>query len=102
MRASRPALRQPGRRLLAAVAVTVVAIVVATAGSPALAQFLPPGFDNSPPRPPGSIDRKSTRLNSSHSQIPYAVFCLKKKKQTLQLQRLYPPTDMTSLLLHDI
>src|SRR2546430_11721320 len=24
-------------------------------------------------------DRKSTRLNSSHSQIPYAVFCLKKK-----------------------
>src|SRR5256886_15461406 len=29
-------------------------------------------------------DRKSTRLNSSHSQIPYAVFCLKKKKrQTL-------------------
>src|SRR5688572_31722088 len=27
-------------------------------------------------------DRKSTRLNSSHSQISYAVFCLKKKKQT--------------------
>src|SRR2546430_11478118 len=26
-------------------------------------------------------DRKSTRLNSSHSQISYAVFCLKKKKQ---------------------
>src|SRR2546430_4190301 len=30
-------------------------------------------------RPP---DRKSTRLNSSHSQISYAVFCLKKKKKT--------------------
>src|SRR5256886_4450201 len=34
--------------------------------------------------PPSSwhpaIDRKSTRLNSSHSQISYAVFCLKKKK----------------------
>src|SRR2546430_6244244 len=29
--------------------------------------------------PPG--DRKSTRLNSSHSQISYAVFCLKKKKK---------------------
>src|SRR2546427_3425759 len=29
--------------------------------------------------PPGG-DRKSTRLNSSHSQISYAVFCLKKKK----------------------
>src|SRR2546430_5985546 len=29
-------------------------------------------------------DRKSTRLNSSHSQISYAVFCLKKKKKTTQ------------------
>src|SRR2546430_15069313 len=28
-----------------------------------------------------AIDRKSTRLNSSHSQISYAVFCLKKKKK---------------------
>src|SRR5688572_32714315 len=28
-----------------------------------------------------SVDRKSTRLNSSHSQISYAVFCLKKKKK---------------------
>src|SRR2546430_13030237 len=31
---------------------------------------------------PGEVDRKSTRLNSSHSQISYAVFCLKKKKIT--------------------
>src|SRR5438270_1693733 len=31
---------------------------------------------------PGQRDRKSTRLNSSHSQISYAVFCLKKKKTT--------------------
>src|SRR2546427_3706119 len=31
-------------------------------------------------------DRKSTRLNSSHSQISYAVFCLKKKKTRLALQ----------------
>src|SRR2546427_7697998 len=30
---------------------------------------------------PGRPDRKSTRLNSSHSQISYAVFCLKKKKK---------------------
>src|SRR2546427_13061755 len=29
----------------------------------------------------GELDRKSTRLNSSHSQISYAVFCLKKKKK---------------------
>src|SRR2546430_11874390 len=33
-------------------------------------------------------DRKSTRLNSSHSQISYAVFCLKKKKNTIQVIRL--------------
>src|SRR2546427_2435145 len=33
-------------------------------------------------RPSTPIDRKSTRLNSSHSQISYAVFCLKKKKAT--------------------
>src|SRR2546430_4940018 len=38
-------------------------------------------------------DRKSTRLNSSHSQISYAVFCLKKKKKIQQLTAisdLYP------------
>src|SRR3989440_3183353 len=35
-------------------------------------------------------DRKSTRLNSSHDQISYAVFCLKKKSQ--------PPTDVVALL----
>src|SRR2546430_12915810 len=32
-----------------------------------------------------SQDRKSTRLNSSHSQISYAVFCLKKKKKYMKL-----------------
>src|SRR3712207_6874959 len=32
------------------------------------------------PLPPGYLDRKSTRLNSSHANISYAVFCLKKKK----------------------
>src|SRR2546430_12975275 len=35
-----------------------------------------------PRRRPPRRDRKSTRLNSSHSQISYAVFCLKKKKYT--------------------
>src|SRR3989475_6068960 len=30
---------------------------------------------------PDGVDRKSTRLNSSHSQISYAVFCLKKKSE---------------------
>src|SRR2546430_9816039 len=35
------------------------------------------------------LDRKSTRLNSSHSQISYAVFCLKKKKDQLYEIQLY-------------
>src|SRR2546430_12947033 len=34
-----------------------------------------------PQKRPCAEDRKSTRLNSSHSQISYAVFCLKKKKK---------------------
>src|SRR2546430_8511644 len=37
-------------------------------------------------------DRKSTRLNSSHSQISYAVFCLKKKKQ------IPHPVDITHII----
>src|SRR2546427_8573556 len=36
-------------------------------------------------------DRKSTRLNSSHSQISYAVFCLKKKKKRKNLSSQPPP-----------
>src|SRR3712207_6979497 len=32
--------------------------------------------------PVNNLDRKSTRLNSSHANISYAVFCLKKKKRT--------------------
>src|SRR5690625_7531685 len=36
----------------------------------------------------GSTDRKSTRLNSSHVAISYAVFCLKKKNITLRIQQL--------------
>src|SRR3712207_7997030 len=34
------------------------------------------------PHARGSQDRKSTRLNSSHANISYAVFCLQKKKKT--------------------
>src|SRR5256886_9500661 len=37
-----------------------------------------------------SLDRKSTRLNSSHSQISYAVFCLKKKKHNYAKKRPVP------------
>src|SRR2546429_7354764 len=42
------------------------------------------------------IDRKSTRLNSSHGYISYAVFCLKKKKQYLSTVFLKPLADDTS------
>src|SRR5256885_8630214 len=48
-----------------------------------------------PPSPPGlrwppspRADRKSTRLNSSHLVISYAVFCLKKKNSSLSILRL--------------
>src|SRR2546430_9813437 len=41
-----------------------------------------------------NADRKSTRLNSSHSQISYAVFCLKKKKTYASRRLLVPVDDM--------
>src|SRR2546426_1628070 len=44
-------------------------------------------------RPRSSPDRKSTRLNSSHLVISYAVFCLKKKKESLS-----PPSSTASAL----
>src|SRR2546430_10284965 len=40
------------------------------------------------PRTARRRDRKSTRLNSSHSQISYAVFCLKKKKRSILILRI--------------
>src|SRR2546430_12727826 len=48
----------------------------------------------------GREDRKSTRLNSSHSQISYAVFCLKKKKETYaasSVTRARPSCAVTEL-----
>src|SRR5438034_2513445 len=51
----------------------------------------------SPPPPPGDsvatveVDRKSTRLNSSHTVISYAVFCLKKKKRRIITQEQILP-----------
>src|SRR2546430_4139754 len=50
-----------------------------------------------------AIDRKSTRLNSSHSQISYAVFCLKKKNisprmlDVIYLARLSSPTTTSKV-----
>src|SRR2546428_7951755 len=44
-----------------------------------------------------NADRKSTRLNSSHDQISYAVFCLKKKKN-LQASGVRPRVTLRHLL----
>src|SRR3712207_7649518 len=48
-------------------------------------------FGNTHPYPGGRNpgDRKSTRLNSSHANISYAVFCLKKKKKPITTQLQY-------------
>src|SRR5690349_23902171 len=43
-----------------------------------------------------TADRKSTRLNSSHVEISYAVFCLKKKKRYTNT----PPTPISNTLTH--
>src|SRR2546421_4272078 len=42
------------------------------------------------------VDRKSTRLNSSHDQISYAVFCLKKKRRTYLCTRGSTTSTMPS------
>src|SRR2546421_8133097 len=58
------------------------------------------------PARPAGLDRKSTRLNSSHDQISYAVFCLKKKKKhdrsDLHRSELQSrPDHVERLLLYD-
>src|SRR5690606_42156427 len=56
----------------------IVSTTTRTCGRAAIAIAVP-----ATPSVPGiCTDRKSTRLNSSHVKISYAVFCLKKKKQT--------------------
>src|SRR2546427_6049379 len=72
---------------------TIIAQISPVLGGPSM----PPPSSPPPPStsgftlPPSSpkvenTDRKSTRLNSSHSQISYAVFCLKKKKKKQKLR----------------
>src|SRR2546421_5170890 len=63
-------------------------IFEAMAGLPVTIRLLDPPLHEFLPHTPEElatlakeIDRKSTRLNSSHDQISYAVFCLKKKKK---------------------
>src|SRR2546430_5873610 len=47
-------------------------------------------------------DRKSTRLNSSHSQISYAVFCLKKKNRTIGYNHCRAVHTKGSILQYNI
>src|SRR2546430_10713348 len=49
-----------------------------------------------------AVDRKSTRLNSSHSQISYAVFCLKKKKTTDALFHINSLFDVTCVYVTQV
>src|SRR5688572_31505230 len=48
------------------------------------------------------LDRKSTRLNSSHSQISYAVFCLKKKKKEINTTKFQFPYHTTKSIIYPI
>src|SRR2546430_12228237 len=48
-----------------------------------------------------NADRKSTRLNSSHSQISYAVFCLKKKKTSLTVSTIFTVAPERPILALD-
>src|SRR2546430_11468642 len=58
------------------------------ARSPTRSCELAVAYGSQPGRSPVG-DRKSTRLNSSHSQISYAVFCLKQKQIALRLHHTY-------------
>src|SRR5438874_4946749 len=53
--------------------------------APSASVSIPPGETQLTVMPCRMVDRKSTRLNSSHVEISYAVFCLKKKKKRKQL-----------------
>src|SRR2546429_4022859 len=53
-----------------------------------------------PPLRARALDRKSTRLNSSHGYISYAVFCLKKKKKPESQQDFAPVIRSAQVLAH--
>src|SRR5258708_25532276 len=69
--------RSPFRMLLAMTETTLCLLICAESRRPG------PGHSRCPPKGQDGLlrDRKSTRLNSSHQIISYAVFCLKKKKK---------------------
>src|SRR2546430_3177356 len=87
-RLSVPRRRRSGRRLARhkstiafLMALPLIALIAALVIYPALYSLHLATLNKSMERFVGLGDRKSTRLNSSHSQISYAVFCLKKKKE---------------------
>src|SRR5258707_9732339 len=63
-------------RIILGIAKTLGAIALIVPGMAVLKEWAYAGF---------TLDRKSTRLNSSHANISYAVFCLKKKKKANEL-----------------
>src|SRR2546422_7834744 len=65
--------------------------LVATSGSPQLAASI-----RATGKPSETEDRKSTRLNSSHGYISYAVFCLKKKKKKKKINTSYNKLNTNS------
>src|SRR5690349_24790798 len=69
----------PYTTLFRSIGITYGVVVAAIVGGMVALRFQDPRGWNRP----GSVegDRKSTRLNSSHVEISYAVFCLKKKKK---------------------
>src|SRR5258707_4478615 len=68
-------------KVIATPAPTIAAAVLLTAGAAWLFTRLGQEFVN-------NQDRKSTRLNSSHANISYAVFCLQKQKKSLAQSRV--------------
>src|SRR2546430_7411660 len=72
---------------------------------PLVTQFVEPAAPDHEPLGSSELrqDRKSTRLNSSHSQISYAVFCLKKKKTmiltTPHHSRICLPTPQRTVVI---
>src|SRR5688572_32085778 len=74
-------IRRPPRSTLFPYTTLFRSRPIADAGDFQQLAWTPKGFVAMGKKTAFTSDRKSTRLNSSHSQISYAVFCLKKKKK---------------------
>src|SRR5437868_12593670 len=84
------------------IALAIAAATGTTGGSPT--PLAPNGPSSDGTSTSRGVDRKSTRLNSSHVSISYAVFCLKKKKKkknntNIQKYNIYP-NDTHKINLH--